>query len=101
MSQQALGRKASAPGLGRALAGVVFADFIGVLLFALPAVGWVLGLVTMVAGSAVVAWLALEAHPRRRRLTLWIAVGNAACVTVAAIALFFLLFAVLSSVQFG
>ena len=101
MSQHALRRESSGSGLGRAVAGVVFADFIGVLLFALPVIGGLLGLVTMVAGSAAIAWLALEDHPRRRELTWRIGVGNAGFLTVAAIGLFVLLFAVLSSVQFG
>ena len=101
MSQQALGSRGSGSGLGRAVAGVVFADFIGVLLFTLPLIGGLLGLATMVAGGAAVAWLALEGHPRRRELTWRIGLGNAVCLVVVAIGLFVLALALLSSVQFG
>ena len=101
MSEQVVVRKASGPGRGRALAGVVFSDFIGLLLFALPEIGWLLGLAVMFAISPLVAWLALEGHPRRRPLTWRIGIGNAVVLTVAGIALFLLAMYMLSRVQFG
>lgn len=101
MSGQVLVTKASGSGLGRALAGVGFSDFIGVLLLAVPTVGWLLGLAVMFGGSPLVAWFALEDHPRRRALTWRIAIGNAVCVIVAAIALFLFAIYLLSTVQFG
>lgn len=101
MSQDVLASKAPGPGVGKAIAGVVFSDFIGVLLFALPAIGWFLGLVTMFAASPLVAWLALEEHPRRRALVWWIGVCNAALLIAAAIAVFVVAIFMLSGVQFG
>ncbi len=101
MSEQVAVRKASGPGLGRAFAGVVFSDFIGVLLFAVPAIGWLLGLAVMFAISPLVAWLALEEHPRRRALTWRIGIGNGIALAVVAIALFLLAIYMLSTVQFG
>jgi hypothetical protein len=101
MSEQIIARKASGPGLGKAIAGAVFADFIGVLLFAVPVVGWELGLITMVAGSPAIAWVALEGHPRRQSLTWRVGIANAVLLTVAAVGLVVAFIAMLSSVQFG
>lgn len=86
MSRQVL---AHAPGrdLWVALAGVVFCDFIGVLFLSLGGPGWVVGLAVMLLGGPYSAWLALEAHPRRRTLTRRIGIGNALVLVVAAIAL--------------
>ena len=101
MSEQILTRKASGPGLGKAIAGVVFSDFIGVLLFAVPTIGVVLGLITMLAVSPAVAWVALEDHPRRKTVTVQVGVFNAAALAVIGVGLIALFFAVMSSVQFG
>jgi hypothetical protein len=101
MSQQVQpGRTAGGTGvaLGGAIAGVVFCDFIGVLLFAVPTIGWVLGLACMFAGSPVIASLALEGRPNRGRITAIIGVANALIVIVAAVALIAL---ALQSFQWG
>ena len=101
MSVQVPATKTTGHGFGRALAGVVFTDFIGVLLFAVPEIGWFLGLVTMFTVSPLVAWLALEEHPRRRALTWQFGVCNALFLIVAVTALFLLAMYMLSQVQFG
>ena len=97
MSQQA---HTKFPGrdLRDALAGVIFCDFIGVLLFAVPGIGRVLGLGCMLAGTPFIAWMALEAHPKRGPLTAIIGVVNAVLVVVGAIALIAI---ALQSVQWG
>ena len=101
MSEQVIVRKDSGRVIGRAIAGVVFSDFIGVLLFALPEIGWLVGLAVMFTISPLVAWVALEDHPRRRALTWRIGIGNAVVLTVVAIALSLLAIFILSGVQFG
>ena len=101
MSEQVVVPKASGPGLRRALAGVAFSDFIGLLLFAIPVIGGLLGLAVMFTISPLVAWLALEGHPRRRTLTWQIGIGNAVAITVLAIGLSLLAIFILSGVQFG
>ncbi len=101
MSEQVVVQRASGPRLGRALAGVVFSDFVGLLLFAVPVIGWLLGLAVMFTISQLVAWLALEEHPRRRALTWRIGIGNALALIVAAIALSLLALYLLSGIQLG
>ena len=99
MSHQALVRT-RARGIAVALAGVLFCDFIGVMLLSLGPFGWILGLGAMFVGSFYAAWMALEAHPRRRTLTLLIGIVNAVILVVLAILLVLALYG-LSQAQWG
>lgn len=100
MSPQAPART-SKIGLGSAILGVIFCDFFGLLLFALPAIGWVIGLAAMVIGSPYLAWLVLEDHPNRRSLTKRIAVANATVIVLSAILMIAFLAYILSTAQWG
>lgn len=88
-------------GLWPAVAGVVFCDFIGLLLFTVGDFGWIPGLMTMLLGAPCSAWISLEAHPRRRALTWRIGIGNALSLVVVAILLFAFALYMLSTVRFG
>ena len=101
MSEQVHMSNTPRHGVGRAVAGVVFADFIGGLLFWLPSVGWLLGLATMFLGSPEVAWLSLECHPRRRAVALQIGISNAAILIAAGFGLFVLALAALDGLEMG
>lgn len=100
MSDQVVA-KTGRRGMWPAIAGVVFCDFIGLLLFSLGDFGWILGLGTMLLGAPYSAWISLEAHPRRRALTWRIGIGNALFLLVAAAALFAFALYMLSTVQWG
>jgi hypothetical protein len=97
MSQQAH----SKPRVGVAILGMIFCDFLGVLVFGLPTIGWVAGLGVMFLGSPYVAWLALENHPRRAALTIRIAIVHTVVLLILiTLAIAFLIYA-LSNVQWG
>lgn len=84
-----------------ALGGVVFCDFIGVMLLSLGGPGWVLGLATMFLGAPYSAWMALEAHPDRRALSCRLGIANAVILVVLATVLFAFVLYMLSTVQWG
>lgn len=88
-------------GLWPAVAGVVFCDFIGLLLFSVGGFGWIPGLATMLLGAPYSAWISLEAHPKRRALTWRIGVANALFLLVVTIVLFAFALYMLSTVQWG
>ncbi|HJR46075.1 MAG TPA: hypothetical protein VJ927_10770 [Actinomycetota bacterium] len=88
-------------GVGVALAGVVFCDFVGLMLLSLGPFGWILGFAAMFAGSTYSAWMALDGHPKRRSLTVRIGIANAVVLVVIAASLFGLLVYAMSTAQWG
>jgi hypothetical protein len=98
MSQQVRPDMFATRGVGAALAGVVFCDFIGLLLFAVPVIGGPLACISMFGASTYVAWMTLEGRSNRGLLTTIIGVGNALFLVVGAITL---LFIALANVSFG
>lgn len=97
MSQQVRHDLHAPRGICAALGGVVFCDFIGLLLFAVPVVGGLL-CISMLGASTYVAWTTLAGRSNRGLLTTIIGVGNALFLVVAAIAF---LFIALANASFG
>jgi hypothetical protein len=88
-------------GLAAAIVGVVLCDFIGVMLFSVPGIGWLLAAAAMVVGSFLVPWLTLETHPKRSALTWTIGAANALVLVLAALVMVAILIASFSLPDFS